>query len=89
MPSLSAILRIPLLKASDYTPVNTEEPISMVQRSKADGVAIEHADQVVHKEVKRRWVSYLWDTFDKSPEERRFLFKIDAAILTFASLGNA
>jgi MFS transporter, ACS family, pantothenate transporter len=36
---------------------------------------------------KRSWRSYLWDTFDKSPEERRFLFKLDAVLLTFASLG--
>ena len=36
---------------------------------------------------KRKWQSYLWDTLDKPPEERRFLFKLDAAILTFASLG--
>ncbi|MCJ1308190.1 hypothetical protein MMC25_001842 [Agyrium rufum] len=35
----------------------------------------------------RKWQSYLWDTFDKSPEERRFLTKLDAALLTFASLG--
>ncbi|KAK3692003.1 major facilitator superfamily domain-containing protein [Podospora appendiculata] len=33
------------------------------------------------------WRSYLWDTLDKSPEERRFLFKLDAVLLTFASLG--
>ncbi|KAI1336001.1 pantothenate transporter liz1 [Xylariaceae sp. FL0016] len=36
---------------------------------------------------KKTWRSYLWDTFDKSPEERRFLFKLDTVILTFASLG--
>lgn len=36
---------------------------------------------------KQTWRSYFWDTFDKSPEERRFLFKLDAVILTFASLG--
>ncbi len=45
------------------------------------------APDVVQADVKRRWVSYIWDTFDKSPEERRFLFKLDAALLTFASLG--
>lgn len=45
------------------------------------------ADKVVQKDVKRRWQSYLWDTFDKSPQERRFLAKLDAALLTFASLG--
>lgn len=42
---------------------------------------------VVQDVPKRTWRSYLWDTFDKSPEERRFLFKLDAVILTFASLG--
>jgi hypothetical protein len=44
----------------------------------------------VHENVvtKRRWVNYLWDTFDKSREERRFLFKLDTALLTFASLGE-
>lgn len=38
-------------------------------------------------EGKGTWRSYIWDTFDKSPEERQFLFKLDAVILTFASLG--
>ncbi|KAK3374845.1 major facilitator superfamily domain-containing protein [Podospora didyma] len=33
------------------------------------------------------WKSYVWDTLDKSPEERRFLFKLDTILLTFASLG--
>lgn len=41
----------------------------------------------VQSTPKRTWRSYLWDTFDKSPEERHFLFKLDAVILTFASLG--
>lgn len=47
------------------------------------------SEVIVQKEVKQTWVSYLWDTFDKSPEERRLLFKLDTAILTFASLGMA
>lgn len=40
-------------------------------------------------EVRRRkpWYHYLWDTFDKSPEERLFLFKLDGFLLTFASVG--
>jgi MFS transporter, ACS family, pantothenate transporter len=42
---------------------------------------------VIQLKPQKRWTSYLWDTFDKSPKERRFLFKVDAAILTFASLG--
>jgi len=46
-----------------------------------------HADEVVQEKPKRKWQSYIWDTLDKSPEERKFLFKLDSAILTFASLG--
>lgn len=38
--------------------------------------------------TKRKWVNYLWDTFDKPREERKFLFKLDAVLLTFASLGR-
>ncbi|KAL4780013.1 major facilitator superfamily domain-containing protein [Aspergillus varians] len=45
------------------------------------------ATAVIQETPKRRWVSYIWDTFDKSPEERRLLTKLDAAILSFASLG--
>lgn len=42
---------------------------------------------VITATPKKTWRSYIWDTFDKSPEERRFLFKLDAVILTLASLG--
>ncbi|KAK7909199.1 major facilitator superfamily transporter, partial [Apiospora marii] len=41
----------------------------------------------VQEQPKRSWKSYIWDTFDKSPEERRFLFKLDLALMTLASLG--
>lgn len=49
--------------------------------------ATEHAGEVIKEEIPRRWKSYVWDTLDKPREERWFLFKLDAAILTFASLG--
>ncbi|KKA22969.1 hypothetical protein T310_3021 [Rasamsonia emersonii CBS 393.64] len=52
----------------------------------ANEAASEGSEVIIQKEVKQTWVSYLWDTFDKSPEERRLLFKLDTAILTFASL---
>ena len=47
------------------------------------------ADLIIKENVQRKWKSYLWDTFDKSSEERIFLFKLDFALLTFASLGTA
>ncbi|KAF5861305.1 hypothetical protein ETB97_000421 [Aspergillus alliaceus] len=53
----------------------------------AEERAVTATGDIVQKTPKRRWVSYIWDTFDKSPEERRLLFKLDLAILTFASLG--
>ena len=59
--------------------------------AKADNLAnpdtAHHAEEVIQDKPKRTWKSYLWDTFDKSPEERRFLFKLDSAVLTFATLG--
>ncbi|TFK48144.1 MFS general substrate transporter [Heliocybe sulcata] len=35
---------------------------------------------------KRPLRSYIWDTWDKSPEERRFLNKLDACLLSYAAL---
>ncbi|KAF2815362.1 MFS general substrate transporter [Mytilinidion resinicola] len=36
----------------------------------------------------RSWRSYLWDTWDKSPEERKLLFKVDITLVTFGCLGT-
>lgn len=39
---------------------------------------------------KQSWVGkFLWDTADLSREERRLLFKVDASLLIFASVGNS
>ena len=46
-----------------------------------------HVGEVIQASPKRKWQSYIWDSLDKSPEERKFLFKLDSAVLTFASLG--
>lgn len=32
-------------------------------------------------------LSYIWDAFDKPPEERRLVLKLDAGILCFGSIG--
>ena len=56
--------------------------------SPTDGTeAQHHAEEIIQVQPKRKWQSYIWDTLDKSPEERKFLFKLDSAILTFATLG--
>jgi ACS family pantothenate transporter-like MFS transporter len=46
-----------------------------------------NGDEIPEEKKKKPWVSYLWDTFDKPPEERKLLSKLDAAILSFASIG--
>jgi ACS family pantothenate transporter-like MFS transporter len=53
---------------------------------------VDHATVVIQsdeelKQKPRKWYFYLWDTLDKPKEERWFMFKLDAALLTFASLG--
>lgn len=55
---------------------------------RSDGDKLGKANDLIHTRVKRKWQSYIWDTLDKSQEERRFLFKLDFALLTFASLGK-
>lgn len=57
-----------------------------LDRSDADSTHTQSSLPVAEKPT-QTWRSYFWDTFDKSPEERRFLFKLDAVILSFASFG--
>ncbi|KAL6365833.1 hypothetical protein LRP88_00411 [Fusarium phalaenopsidis] len=42
--------------------------------------------EVVVKPV-QTWKGYIWDTWELPPDQRRLLFKVDAFILTFASIG--
>lgn len=34
----------------------------------------------------KSWKGYLWDTFELPPDQRWLLFKLDAFVLTFASV---
>lgn len=43
-------------------------------------------ENVVVKPLKT-WKGYLWDTWELPPDQRWLLFKVDAFVLTFASLG--
>jgi hypothetical protein len=35
----------------------------------------------------KTWKGYVWDTWELPPEQRWMLFKVDAFVLTFASIG--
>lgn len=48
----------------------------------ADGLPEDRAAQPI-----KSWKGYIWDTWELPQDERRLLFKVDAFILTFASLG--
>jgi hypothetical protein len=44
---------------------------------------------IVAENPNKNWRSFIWDSFDKTPEERKFLFKLDAALLTISCLGTS
>lgn len=57
------------------------------QTSPSLSMSTDEETQTVRKPVVATWKGRLWDTFDLPREERRLMFKVDAVILTFASLG--
>ena len=61
--------------------------LAMAGSAESEVHAQVHAEEVIQAQPKRKWQSYIWDSLDKSLEERKFLFKLDSAVLTFASLG--
>jgi hypothetical protein len=38
---------------------------------------------------RKTWLGYLWDTADLAKDERKLLFKLDASLLIFASVGQS
>ncbi|KAJ5691231.1 allantoate permease [Penicillium malachiteum] len=52
----------------------------------ADAEANSVQEQEVVKPIKS-WKGYLWDTWELPRDQRRLLFKLDAFVLTFASIG--
>ncbi|KAF7304315.1 MFS general substrate transporter [Mycena chlorophos] len=52
-----------------------------------DAPVLQYASPTDQSKQKQSWVGYLWDTADLGVEERRLLFKVDASLLLFASLG--
>lgn len=61
----------------------------MAEKRDSNESASQTQDSIPKGPKKTRFVSYLWDTFDKPPEERRLLSKLDAAIISFASIGSS
>jgi hypothetical protein len=47
-----------------------------------------HDSQQKIVEPIKSWKGYLWDTWDLPRDQRWLLFKVDAFVLTFASVGG-
>lgn len=44
------------------------------------------AEITVTRTRKLGWKTFLWDSLDKTPEEKKFLGKLDACLMTYAAL---
>lgn len=44
-------------------------------------------DPIIAQTPKHTWRSYIWDSLDKDPKERRLVFKLDCALLSIGCLG--
>lgn len=60
--------------------------MSEVHQSSSEALSTDHASDE-KKKPNLNPLNLIWDSLDKSPEERKFLFKLDAGFLTIACLG--
>ncbi|KAL4249324.1 MFS transporter superfamily protein [Abortiporus biennis] len=66
--------------AEGYVALATVPSESHISPNTSNSAAMGKAD------TRRPLRSYIWDTWDKPPEERKFLAKLDACLLTYAAL---
>ncbi|KAH6695775.1 pantothenate transporter liz1 [Plectosphaerella plurivora] len=80
--------KAPLPSGADTPPVaDTKNVAASVTSADGTHTPSDSASQLILEKPVKTWRSYIWDTLDKSPAERKFLFKLDAILLTMASLG--
>jgi hypothetical protein len=53
----------------------------------AEDLEVNRSQESLVKPIKT-WKGYVWDTWELPRDQRWLLFKLDAFILTFASVGN-
>ena len=66
-------------------PSNTQVGVSRSQSIDAGNVS--SSDDESFTKPTKTWRSMVWDTWELPPKERWLLFKVDAFVLTFASIG--
>ena len=68
---------------------DTSDPLTVASTSESPAATSSLSDEespVEKKSLRRKIRAVVWDTFERSPEERRFIAKIDFFILTWAGL---
>lgn len=69
------------------TPIT--DPFDSSDSSPSESSVVGHKIDNEHEEdgyFQQTWKGKIWDAFDRPKDERRFLFKVDAIVLTFASV---
>lgn len=66
-------------------PRDTQVAVSRSQSIDAENVS--SSDDESFTKPTKTWRSLVWDTWELPPKERWLLFKVDAFVLTFASIG--
>ena len=66
-------------------PRDVQATVSRSQSIDADNVS--GSDESSFTKPTKTWKSLVWDTWELPPKERWLLFKVDAFVLTFASIG--
>ncbi|GJE89809.1 MFS general substrate transporter [Phanerochaete sordida] len=84
VPSSSRMRSTDVYKLSVVEAEDTEPLLPSEQSS--SGLRPARPASMAKGKARRPLRSYIWDTWDKSPEERRFLGKLDACLLTYAAL---
>lgn len=81
-----------VVQPSQATSELVERVDSQVSSQRPEKVSNDHFEDPVVAEVrpepKRGWRNLIWDSLDKSPEERKLIWKLDMALLTLGCLSE-
>ncbi|CAH0047635.1 unnamed protein product [Clonostachys solani] len=69
------------------SPPETKVKTAEANREVSDTEASSGYEEEIHTEPIKTWKGQIWDTLELPPAQRKLLGKVDAVVLTFASLG--
>lgn len=60
--------------------------MGLAEKTVVSETGLDRSDASLEVKPQNSWKGYLWDTFALPQDQRRLLFKLDAFVLTFASV---